>query len=533
MQQGGARRDAAGREAERPQPRSRSPACARTWFSLRMRTSFMRLCRLPLITYPRLSNFSISVASIPTSPRRGMRLPDCTYAASASPSPGSSAPPYEMCPAGSAASGFGPTHSSSSSEPAPASPARGTFFSRQNACAHNSSTSAAESAPAPRGSARASPPFPLPLRRRSRPSSRDLSESLSDSLPLPSDRGEGGARPGAPPPPLPPAAVPPGVAAGGATSAAAPTTSLLPPAPPLASAALAAAAGRAASAASAALAPSRPAAASACAPCAPPARADLALPLPAPRSPSRVLSFCRAVSLSSLSSFSLFLASFSCAAPALSSPCALSSLPPSSTEPSPPRLLRLCRFAPLLRSRSRLLGLRALRLSAERALALLRPLRSLRLRFLLPLPRRAALRRLSRRAPEDEEEPESESESEPLSDDESELLSDEESELLSDEEGDGAAFRPPFPLLPPAAAAFAASASAAAVAASSSARGGPGPSPAALAARAGDGERLRVQMACSPSLRSRSRCAWRPSIQAWNSGVPGGGPPPPPPRPPP
>mmetsp|Transcript_69364 Transcript_69364/g.115285 ORF Transcript_69364/g.115285 Transcript_69364/m.115285 type:complete len:218 (-) Transcript_69364:420-1073(-) len=76
----------------------------------------MRLCRLPLITYPSSSNFSISSALMPTSPRRGIRLPDWTYCAIASPSPGKRAPPQvlSIAPPSGPRSGTGPTSSSSS-----------------------------------------------------------------------------------------------------------------------------------------------------------------------------------------------------------------------------------------------------------------------------------------------------------------------------------------------------------------------------------------------------------------------------------
>ena len=71
----------------------------------------------PLMTYPCCSKLSISSALRPTSPRRGMRLPDCTYCAIASPSPGRSAPPHvgSWPTSPTLASGVGPTMSGSSS----------------------------------------------------------------------------------------------------------------------------------------------------------------------------------------------------------------------------------------------------------------------------------------------------------------------------------------------------------------------------------------------------------------------------------
>lgn len=66
-----------------------------TWFSLRMRTAFMRRWREPLMTYPTASNLPISFEVRPISPRRGMRtsVPSCKKAAMALPSPRSRAPP--------------------------------------------------------------------------------------------------------------------------------------------------------------------------------------------------------------------------------------------------------------------------------------------------------------------------------------------------------------------------------------------------------------------------------------------------------
>lgn len=109
----------------------------RTWFSLRMRTAFMRLCRLPLMTNPALSYFSIWSASIPISPRRGMRCPSAAYAAMAAPSPGRSAPPYALrfLAAPGPDSGIGPTSCSSSpSDPPPNAACDGASTHSSSSC---------------------------------------------------------------------------------------------------------------------------------------------------------------------------------------------------------------------------------------------------------------------------------------------------------------------------------------------------------------------------------------------------------------